>query len=338
MRALVVGAGAVGQVFARHLAAGGAEVTFLVREKYAAECRAGFTMYPLNRPRRLRTVPVRFEGAAVVTHDSEVAAARWDQVYVTVSSAALRGPWFEALARSIGDATLVLLQPGPDDRDYALAHVPAERLVQGVISLVSYAAPLPGETRFAEPGMAYWFPLRAPSPFSGPAARRDAVVSALKRGGQPAAKHPDVSRVVDFPNAGTMPLLLHLEASGWSFARALHEDRRGLDGALDAGRQAMTIVARRSRRSVPLALRLGLRGVTLRVGAALARFVVPFDLETYVRAHFTKVADQTRMIVARFVELGRELGLPVDRLVAMLELEPAPRERPEAEARPTAGT
>ena len=71
----------MGQVFARHLALGDAEVT---------------------------------EGAGVVTRPEEVAAQRWDQVYVTVSSAALRGPWFEALARSIGNATLVLLQPGPD--------------------------------------------------------------------------------------------------------------------------------------------------------------------------------------------------------------------------------
>jgi 2-dehydropantoate 2-reductase len=321
MRALVVGAGAVGQVFARHLALGGAEVTFLVREKYAAECRAGFTMYPLNRARRVRTTPERFEGAAVVTGPDQVAAGRWDQVYVTVSSAALRGAWFEALARAIGDATLVLLQPGPDDRDYALAHVPAERLVQGVISLVSYAAPLPGETRFPGPGMAYWFP-PAPSPFSGPTARRDQVVSALKAGGMPAARHADVARVVDFPNAGSMPLLLHLEASGWSFARALREDRRGLEQALAAGRQAMAVVAKRSDRRVPLALRLGLRGLTLRLGAALARFVVPFDLETYVRAHFTKVADQTRLIVARFVALGRERGLPVDQLVALAN-EPA---------------
>jgi hypothetical protein len=328
MRALVVGAGAVGQVFARHLALGGAEVTLLVREKYTAECRAGFTMYPLNRASRVRTTPVRFEGAAVVTGPEEVAAQRWDQVYVTVSSAALRGPWFEALARSIGDATLVLLQPGPDDRDYALAHVPAERLVQGVISLVSYAAPLPDETRFAEPGMAYWFPPLAPSPFSGPAARRDEVVSALQRGGMPAARHPDVARVVDFPNAGSMPLLLHLQASGWSFARALREDRRGLDETLAAGRQAMAVVARRSHRRVPLMLRLGLRGVTLRLGTTLARFVVPFDLETYVRAHFTKVADQTRMIIARFVALGRELGLPVDKLVALSEPERAPAKRP----------
>ena len=306
----------MGQVFARHLAQGGAEVTLLVREKYAAECRAGFPMYSLNRARHFRTIPEWFHGALVITSPEDVRAQRWDQVYVTVSSAALRGAWFEELARDIGDATLVLLQPGPDDRDYALAHVPAERLVQGVISLVSYAAPLPGETRFPEPGMAYWFP-PAPSPFSGPEARRDEVVNALKRGGMPAARHADVSRVVDFPNAGSMPLLLHLEASNWSFARAFHDDRRGLDASLAAGRQAMAVVAKRSGRRVPLLLRLGLRGVTLRLGTALARFIVPFDLETYVRAHFTKVADQTRMVVGRFVALGRERGLPVDKLVAL---------------------
>lgn len=52
MRTLVVGAGSVGQVFARHLSLGGAEVTFLVKEKHAAELRRGLTLYPLNRKDR----------------------------------------------------------------------------------------------------------------------------------------------------------------------------------------------------------------------------------------------------------------------------------------------
>jgi hypothetical protein len=317
MRALVVGAGAVGLVFARHLALGGADVTFLVRPRYADEARGGFTMYPLNRRGGARTQPVRFDGAGVVTTTAEVAAARWDQVYVTVSSTALRGAWFEELARAIGDATLVLLQPGPDDRAYALAHVPAERLVQGAIALVSYTAPLPGETRFAAPGTAYWFPPLARSPFSGPTARRDAVVAALRAGRMPAMPHADVAQMIDMPNAGSMPLLLHLEASGWSFAHALGGNPAGLDDALAAGRQAMAVVSARKRERVPLGLRLGLRGALLRLGVALARRVVPFDLETYVRVHFTKVADQTRAIVARFVELGHETRRPVDRLVAV---------------------
>ena len=132
MRALVVGAGAVGQVYGHHLQRGGAEVWFLVKPKYAEECRAGFTVYPLN-DRRRRAEPRRFAADGVVTRDDEVAAEAWDQVYLTVSSTALRGPWLPGLARAVGDATVISLQPGIEDRKHVVQYVPEARLVSGLI-------------------------------------------------------------------------------------------------------------------------------------------------------------------------------------------------------------
>ena len=61
-RVLVVGAGAVGQVYGRHAQLAGADVTFFVREKYRDEVTRGFTMYPLNR--RRNTEPVEVTGFA----------------------------------------------------------------------------------------------------------------------------------------------------------------------------------------------------------------------------------------------------------------------------------
>ena len=44
-RVLVVGAGAVGQVYGRHARQGGADVTFFVREKYRDTVSRGFDIY-----------------------------------------------------------------------------------------------------------------------------------------------------------------------------------------------------------------------------------------------------------------------------------------------------
>ena len=49
VKILIVGAGAVGQVYARHLHASGAEITFLVKEKHRAETQQGFKLYWLNQ-------------------------------------------------------------------------------------------------------------------------------------------------------------------------------------------------------------------------------------------------------------------------------------------------
>jgi 2-dehydropantoate 2-reductase len=306
MRALVVGAGAVGQVFGYHLHLGGADVSFLVKPKYAGECRAGFTLYPLN-DRRRRLEPRRFTGAGVVTTDEEVAASRWDQVFLTVSSTALRGPWLPGLARAAGDATVVSLQPGIEDRTHVLQYVPEDRLVSGLISLIAYAAPLPGETRFPEPGMAYWFPPLSPSPFSGPRARVDAVVAALRAGGQPAKRHPDVPGLAGFPSAIMMPYLVALEAGGWTF------DRLGQHAptAARAAREAVDIVAARPEagRRPPL-IGLAVRPFVVRAGLWLGRKVIPLDLETYLREHFIKVGDQTRLMMSQYIDHARSRGLP----------------------------
>src|SRR4051812_41531139 len=142
MKALVVGAGAVGQAYAYHLARGGAEVSFLVKPAHAAELAGPLTLYPLNRPRRQRTRPVSFHRFQVLTGFDAVAAQPWDQVYLTISSTALRaGDWFSRLAPALGQAPLVLLRPGPDDRRFVTERMPEEQIVQGVITLISYRAP-----------------------------------------------------------------------------------------------------------------------------------------------------------------------------------------------------
>jgi len=186
MNILLVGAGAVGLVYGRHFQLGGANISFLVREKYAAELQAGITLYHLNKdPRRER--PILLTGAGVLTQMADVAAARWDAVILCVSSTALRSMNLGELAQNTGDATIVMLQPGVEDHAYVTARVAPGRVVAGMISLVSYHTPLPGET-VGKPGTAYWFPPFSPSPFSGQEAPRvRALVKTLKQGGQPAA-------------------------------------------------------------------------------------------------------------------------------------------------------
>jgi 2-dehydropantoate 2-reductase len=317
MRVLVVGAGAVGQVFGHHLARGGAEVAFLVKPRYAGAARAGYTLYALH-DRRRRTTPIRFTGAGVVTSAAEAAASRWDAVILTVSSTALRGAWLAELAAATGDATVVMLQPGIDDRQVVLAAVAPDRVVAGLITLVSYLAPLPGETRFPEPGVAYFFPPLSAVPLSGPEARVRPLVDALRRGGMPARRHPDVGAVAQFPSALMTPFLLALEAGGWRMDRL--GERAGV--AARAAREAIAVARARGGKTPPLGGVLA-RGWLVRAGLAVGRRLVPFDLETYLRSHFTKVGDQTRLMLAQYIDIARERGLAASALEELRDAVPA---------------
>lgn len=316
---LVVGAGAVGQVYGRHLQAGGAKLTFFVRDAYRATVEQGLAFYPLNGPRR--DEPVRFTAFSVVTRPDEVAARRFDQVYLAVSSPALAGAWLPALIAAAGDATVVALQPGADDRARLLAAGVAEdRLVSGMITLISYAAPLPGEARFARPGTAYWFPPLAPSPLSGPRAAE--VVAALRAGKLPARRHRDAPGAAAFPSAIMMPYLVALELAGWSLA-ALWRSDAGRRGGLAAA-EALGAVAASLGRRPPLAMRLAARPRVLRLALWLARAIVPLPLEIYLREHFTKVHAQTLEMVAGYLAEGRRAGVPVGTLEALLAEVAAP--------------
>jgi 2-dehydropantoate 2-reductase len=303
MRVLIVGAGAVGQVFGHHLALGGAEVTFLVKPKYAEDCRRGLTLYALDR-----TAPraQRFAGFGVITAPQEAASTRWDQVYLTVSSTALHaGDWLAELATATGDATVVFLQPNLGDRARLTSLVEPRRVVDGMIGFLAYHAPLPGETRFTEPGIAYWFP-PAPNPFSGE--RAADVVAALRRGKLPSRKIRDVTATAPFQSAALYAYLAALEGAHWSF----RDLGRG-DGLQLAGRgaaQAMAISAHELGHRVPWRIRLAARPFVIRIVLSLARRVAPLDLETYLRVHFTKLADQTRAGFASYLAHGQKAGLP----------------------------
>ncbi len=309
-RVLIVGAGAVGQVFGHHLAKGGADVTFLVKDKYADECRRGFTLYRLPK-----LEPVRFDGAGVVTQPG----AGYDQIYVTVSSTALRGgAWFSELARATGDATIVVLQPGLEDRAFVAEHVAEARIVDGTINFLSYHAPMPGETRFAAPGMAYWF-FPGKAPFSGP--RAADVVGALRAGGLPAKRVKDLPRTSAFPAAILGAFVAALEAAGWSFQR-MRGDGLAKLGAR-AAREAVRVVEHERGHRAPLGMKLAARPLVFRALLRIAPRVAPVDLETYMKVHVTKVGDQMHDGLATYIARGKTAALPVGALEDLQKRLPA---------------
>lgn len=312
-RVLLVGAGAVGQVFGKYLQAAGCELAFFVKEKYADEARRGYTLYELGILEK-EYEPVTFSGFGVLTSTEEVAGQRWDQVWLCVSSTALRaGGWVGELARATGEATWVMLQPALDDRDWLLQWVPAERLVSGMIPFLSFHAPLKPEDRVPRPGTAFWMPPLARGMFSGPPERLEQVVRTLRAGHYPAARTGDAARATAIPTAVLTIFVDALEAAGWSFERFLQ--RESLERMAQASREAVQVAAWRTQENAAPVLRL-LRPGLFKLLLPLLSSLAPFDLETYLKVHFTKVGDQTRSMMRTYVDLGRSAGLPVEHLRA----------------------
>ena len=325
-RVLVIGAGAVGQVFGHHLIRAGADVTFFVREAYRQTTARGFDMYGL----RLLGSPeaIRVEGFGVVCTASEVAAKKFDQIYLALPSQAVTGTWLRDLVAVAGEATWISIQPGPDDREALLkAGVDPQRLISGMLSLVSYPAPLPGESpsRFPREGMAFWHPPLASTLFSGPRERLEDVLSVLRRGGFPARRHADVHREVSFFTAVLLPYLAALELSGWSLRKLVRGG--GLQLGAAGAREASSIVAvAEGPKTLPARI-AGLASI-VRLGLWWVSKVAPFPFEAYLRLHFTKTNAQTRFILEALRGKAEERGVAAPALHELL----AGRPRLEAEA------
>jgi len=236
----------------------------------------------------------------------EVGAGRWDAVVLCVSSTALRaGDWLERVAASTGDATVLGLQPGPEDPSLVGAHAGPERLVWGMITLIAYAAPLPGE-EVPQSGVAYWVPPFTAVPLSGPEERVRPIAGMFRRGGMRARVVPDVAPTIAL---GGPALNLHvaaLECAGWRLD-ALRRDRPLLDLTGAAVREVTAAVAHRLDVKPPPWLSL-LRPWLVRLALRFAPTLLPLDLETYLRVHFSKVREQTLLLIDQWESLAAESG------------------------------
>lgn len=307
MQVLIVGAGAVGQVYGRHLAAAGHDVTFFVKPRYAADCAGGMALHRLTHFRVRSEV---WRDYRVISTLEEVAAGRWEQIWLCIASDALRSPLATDVLALAGTATVVCLQPGPEDGDRISAQLtdPAQ-MVQGLITFISYQSPLPG--RAGPQGMAYFLSALAPGLFSGEASRVQAVVQALKQGGMAARTVNDLDEAAGGAEGFLIPLVAGLELHGWRLSGFARSPAFALARAAALETLAILAVARGARVGPQ---RLLLSRPATRVLLFMAPKVLPLALEPYLEYHFSKVGVQTRQMLESYIAMGQHQALPVEHL------------------------
>jgi len=304
VNALVVGAGSVGRVIARHLHLSGKTVTILSRGKQVRSISRGMVFYELNR-RNARSRPIRSPGFDIVTRASQLDGESWDQIYMCVPSNALSSELLDWIQTYGGDATIIRLQPGLRDYTPYASHFNQTQVVVGMLRFISYQAPLVGE-KIDEPGTAYWFPPLMPSLFGGCGARLKAVVDTLNAGGLPARAHADIETLLGYILAIEAPLTAGHECAGWSI-RGFRRSR-WLKVASGAIREAVDVVSVARRTNSP-----AITGLLKPTILQLALFLLPkgrkVPLEPYLEHHFTKLRTQSRQHLDDYLRVGMEYGM-----------------------------
>lgn len=311
---LIVGAGAVGQVYALHFARAGYEVHLLLKEKYFAEAQKGYVLYHLNQDKK-RQRPIVFKNFQCHSDWTTVAAAKVDQVWLCMSTTGLAQMDLQPMAGAIGDATVMVLQPSPDQIERVKRTVGDSRVTAGMINMISYHAPLLTET-VPQPGVAFWIPPLAPMAVEGDRQRADIIVQMLKQAKIPASYQDNFAKKSAHASAFLMTALAVLEANDWRFTR-FGDDKAGLQTMLAAQQEAYAALSGHYGVPAPLALNC-VRAWMIPAILFASRYVAPLDMETYLQAHFSKVRSQTVMLLQSYVQLAQQQQLPFTALSALL--------------------
>lgn len=316
-RVLIIGAGAVGQVYGYYMQRGGAEVSFFVKEKYKQECESGFSLYKCRRSGLGRK---EFYKAEAIYSDFELLKQQsFDHVWLTMPSTGLRGGWLEQLKEAVGDTTLVMLQPDLDDRDYILQYFPADQVVYGLVNFLSYQSPLPDlpdhHPDADKKGVAYLVLPMMAAEFSGNPERLPPVMETLSSGRFTVKAQQNVPRIYADRSAWMIPLVALLEIENWSFKRVIGSG--SLELAVEGARQALAIVAAKFHRPLNWTEK-GFNLIIVKVMLPLIRFFSPMDAESYVKFQFKKTSTQTRFMLQHFIDQGEKLGMPTGALQSLM--------------------
>ncbi|MGM0563897.1 MAG: 2-dehydropantoate 2-reductase N-terminal domain-containing protein [Pseudomonadota bacterium] len=300
-RILIIGSGAVGAVYGYHLQQAGCEVAYLVRNPASPNARMPRDLYQY---RYFGEPQHRHLDAPVLTQ----ATADWDQVWLTLPSEALQSPWLaEQLAVFGADTPLISWTPNFRDRE-TLSQLYKGPIQHGLIGLISFHTPLPGHQSPPE-GWGYYLPPRSAMLDDSQPGKRAAKL--LKAGGYPAVSMKNLPWVAGRATALTIPAISALETAGWSLKNI--RNKRYLTMASGASREATTISAHYFKIRTPLTVPLQ-RPWLFRLLALVAPRVIPIPLETYLHYHFSKVGEQTRLMLDQWIEEGKRRRLPVTKL------------------------
>ena len=299
---LIVGAGAVGQVYAYHLAKAGYQVHLLLREKYIAEAKQGFTLYHLNQDKK-RQQPISFNDFMCHSNWDSVAQQTIDQVWLCVSSTALAHVDLLAMKAAIKQATVMVLQPDPADVQRVKQVFDSAQVVAGMINMISYYAPLAGESVPKE-GVAFWILPVVPMPVEGAPQALAEVLAVLKSAKIPAVAQENFAAKNVHASSFLMVFLAVLELSDWQF-KQLSANKSLLKTMINAQQEVFSALQAEYGTKPNIALTC-LKTWMMPMILKVAQHIAPLNMEVYMKAHFLKVREQTLMLLQAYEQRAQQ--------------------------------
>ena len=149
MRVLIVGSGAVGQVFGLCLQEAGVELGFYARPETAeklciAQEHRGLSLFQVSHSRRRDPIPHRLDNYQVVTDFEACQHFEPDQIWFATPSPVYYSEWFQEFISAVPSERVVCFAPEGMRSEFIPVGVVEDRLVFGGVTFIAWQGDLEG--------------------------------------------------------------------------------------------------------------------------------------------------------------------------------------------------
>ena len=318
MKVMIVGCGAVGQVFGLALQKGGVELGLYDQPGITAKLQqaltgAGLPLYQVRR-RRHDPIPEWLTKYQVIPNLAVARSFQPDQIWFTVPSPAYYTEWFRDFLGQVPAKRVVCFIP-EGKRPEFLPNTDRDRLVFAGTTFMAWQGDLDGGGGRTG-GVSFWRPPMA-IPLVGEAGACREVGAFLNKAGFRFSIGPRDSHLQATGTAVITAFVAGLELSGWS----LGAFRKGpwVQCAAGASSEAVLSQIPGTGRFTKALLGRPTFSMGLLMAAIFLPLLFPFDLEKYLKFHYLKTRDQTLALLRMYAEDGKRLGLPVENIRMFLQ-------------------
>ncbi len=319
MKVLIVGCGAVGQVYGLALQKAGVTVGFLdqsavVKKLIQAQEQRGLLLFQVSHKHRNDPIVYRLKDYRVIADAVESQHFEPDQIWFTTPSQVYYSDWFHDFLRQVPSKRVVCFSP-EGSRPEFLTEGMGDRVVFGGTTFMAWQGDLEGDGARSE-GVNFWRPPLA-IPLEGTRESCREVANLLKQAGFRITFGKPGSHSQASATAVLTAFVAGLELSGWSLRT--YRKSPWLRCAAGAGRESVIGQLPRAGAFTRALLSSPVLSACFFLAALLLPLLFPFDLERYLKFHYTKTREQTVILLNVFMKDSIDCGVPVTNVQSLVK-------------------
>jgi hypothetical protein len=319
MKVLIVGCGAVGQVYALSLQKAGVQLGLYdlpaTRQKLQqALGQGGMYLFELSRQHRRAPIEHRLSNYQIAGDETQCRDLEPDQIWFTIPSQVYYSDWFHDFLKRVPSSRVVCFIP-EGSRTEIIPEGENDRFVFAGTTFMAWQSDLEGGGGRPE-GVNFWLPPLG-IPLIGTQNACVEVKQVLNRAGFKVSIGKPGSHAQASTTALMTAFIAGLELAGWSLK--LYRSSPWLKCAARASREAM----RSQYPSIGLLQRLLTSNTIMWIGfylvALILPFLFPFDIEKYLKFHYRKTRDQTLVLLNLFISDAQKVRGQKENIQTLLE-------------------